>query len=86
MNKCPKIGDRVKLNPSHRFGALTGTVAAIYPTFDDVWDEETDEVTPGPVRPERAWHVGVRVDAIPANWSYSGTDRFAPEVSELTKL
>lgn len=86
MNKCPKIGARVKLKPSHRFGALTGTVRAIYPTHDDKWDEATDEITPGPLRPECDWHVGVQVDTVPVNWSYTGTDRFAPSVRELSKL
>jgi hypothetical protein len=85
MNKCPKIGMRVKTKPTHRFGELTGTVMAIYPTHDDKWDEATDEVTPGPLRAERQWHVSVKVDVLPANWSYPGTDRFAPEVSELIK-
>lgn len=86
MNKCPKIGDRVKLKPDHRFGPLTGTVMAIYPTNNDVFDEEGDFVRRGPPRPEREWHVGLKVDAIPECWSYPGTDRFAPEVCELINL
>jgi hypothetical protein len=86
MNKCPKIGTRVKTKPSHRYGELTGTVMAIYPTHDDEWDESIDEVIPGPLRAEREWHVGVKVDVLPPHWSYVGTDRFAPEVKELERL
>lgn len=86
MNKCPKIGARVKLKPAHHFGALTGTVRAIYPTNNDVFDDDGEFVAFGPPRPEREWHVGVQVDAVPANWSYTGTDRFAPCVSELESI
>jgi hypothetical protein len=85
MNKCPKIGDRVKTKPTHRYGELTGTVYAIYQTHDDKWDESTDEVTPGPLRAERDWHIGMKVDVLPPHWAYTGTDRFAPEVKELVR-
>lgn len=85
MNKCPNIGDRVKTLPSYRFGELTGTVMAIYPTDYSEWDEATDEIIIGSVRPEREWHVGVKVDVLPANWSYPGTDRFAPQVFDLVQ-
>lgn len=86
MNKCPKIGDRVKLKPDHRFGPLTGTVMAIYPTNNDVFDDDGEFVRFGPLRSEREWAVGMKVDTVPANWSYAGTDRFAPDVSELIRL
>lgn len=87
MNKCPKIGTRVQLKPSHRFGAVTGVVMAIYPTHDDHWNEDTDVITNGPLRPESQWHVGVKVDKpLPSTWSYPDTDRFAPEVSELVRI
>lgn len=84
MKKCPKIGDKVQLKPSHRYGPLKGTVYAIYKTHDDHWDEATDEVIPGPLRPESAWHIGMKIDGpLPPNWAYTGQDRFAPEVREL---
>lgn len=86
MRKCPAIGDRVQLIPSHRFGPLTGTVYAVYRKYADEWDEVTDEVTRGPLCPEPEWQIGFKADTVPANWSYSGTDRFAPLVSELRKL
>ena len=86
MKHCPKVGDRVRLPASHRFGALTGTVMAIYPTNNDVFDDDGEFVRFGAARPESEWHVGVKVDVLPANWSYPNTDRFAPEVGELTLI
>jgi hypothetical protein len=84
MNRCPKVGARVKLKRGHRFGELTGTVCAIYPQYDDVFDNSGDFIRRGPPRPEHEWYVGVKVDApLPANWSYVGTDRFAPLVSSI---
>lgn len=85
MNKCPKIGDRVKTKPTHRYGELTGTVMAIYPTNNDVFDDNGNFVRFGGPRPERDWAVGIKVDVLPPNWSYTGTDRFAPDVSELVR-
>ena len=82
MNKCPKIGTRVKTKPTHRYGELTGTVMAIYPNYE--WDE--DREVEGPALPEREWQVGIKVDVLPTNWSYTGTDRFAPEVCELVRM
>ena len=35
---------------------------------------------------QREWAVGLKVDSLPPNWSYTGKDRFAPDVSELVKL
>ena len=35
--------------------------------------------------PERQWHVSVKVDVIPETWCYTVTDRFAPQVSTLTR-
>ena len=58
MNKCPKIGTRVKTKPTHRYGELTGTVMAIYPNYE--WDE--DREVEGPALPEREWQVGIKVD------------------------
>lgn len=86
MKTCPKVGEKVRLKPSHRYGALTGTVTKIYKNYDDRWDEATDEVTRGPLRPEPEWQVAMKIDGpLPANWAYIGNDTFCPEVSELVK-
>jgi hypothetical protein len=90
MQKCPKIGDRVRTGADYWTGPFTGTVTAIYPKHsylveddDPRWDDP-DFVPPrGPLLPESRWQVGVQVDAIPAHWPYPGSDKIAPDVSEL---
>lgn len=89
MNKAPKIGDRVQLKPGHRYYPCTGTVQKIYKKYRYTWADddprwETDE-TPqiAGVKPERDWHVSMKVDQLPKDWAYVGNDKFAPQVSEL---
>jgi hypothetical protein len=82
MKKAPRIGQRVRYC-SHELveyeGApriVTGTVMAIY----ESWDEALR------LEPETEWSAAVKVDEIPTWWAYPGTDRFAPQVSELKPL
>lgn len=82
MNKCPAIGDRVSHPGRRNCGPYTGTVHAIYPTYE--WDELREREIG--VLPEKAWHVGVTVDAVPDPWPYPGTNKIAPCVAELKRL
>lgn len=81
MNKCPKIGDRVRYKGANHVGPCEGVVTAIYPTFE--WDEETE--LEGARKPEREWHVGMKPDVKPDPWVYVNSDTFAPSVAELRK-
>jgi len=80
MSKCPKVGDVVSYAGAVHVGPCKGVVTAIYPTFE--WDEERDRPTTATL-PEREWHVGMKPDALPSPWCYTGSDTFAPAVSAL---
>lgn len=83
LRRAPKIGDRVTYTPPancHRKTPCTGTVRAIYREY-----ECEDERCTGRLLPEREWSVCVEVDApLPSWWDYVGTNRFAPQVKELS--
>lgn len=82
MRCCPKIGDRVKYDGRGANGPCSGTVTAIYPTYE--YDEINDRPT-NRARPEIEWHVGMKPDVLPEKWCYPGRDTFAPCVAMLTK-
>lgn len=89
MRTKPAIGQRVRAlygGDEKRF--VVGTVTKLYPKHDDDWDEDTDEVIPGPLLPVHRWHACVEVEGnLPPWWPY-GDDcpRFAPEIGDLTPL
>jgi hypothetical protein len=90
MNQCPTLGARVRYPGGTVVGPCTGTVVAIYEEYRyaEVDDNASDEELRRARRellPERQWQVSVKVDAIPQMWCYTGTDRFAPQVSTLTR-
>ncbi len=89
MNKCPKIGDRVRFPGNYATGPCTGTVTKIYKKhrYADDFDWGGDEIPkPLGLLPEKDWSVSVKVDELPARWPYVGNDCFAPTVGALTKI
>jgi hypothetical protein len=99
VNKCPKIGTRVRYIGGLVVGPCTGTVTAIYETIDydqDILDDHTEDDDAGwfaalrranrGLRPQSEWHVGLKVDAKPEKWCYGESDSFAPEVKDLRRL
>jgi hypothetical protein len=82
MNHCPKIGTRVRFSGNSVTGACVGVVVDIYPTY--VWDEIRDLPTHD-TEPESEWHVALKPTVIPTPWPYTGYDKFAPQVSELSE-
>jgi hypothetical protein len=82
MKQMPSIGTRVRYERKKTAylteRSCTGTVVAQYRGGYPCYNEETGEkwLTPD--------SVAVKVDApLPAWWPYNGTDRFAPDVSEI---
>ena len=99
MNKCPKIGDRVRYVGGLVVGPCTGVVTHIYKNIaydqdilDDAMDSDEDEWFAAlrraerGLRPESEWQVTLKVDQKPEKWCYGKDDRFAPEVKDLRKL
>jgi hypothetical protein len=96
MNKCPKIGDRVRFVGHEVVGPCTGTVEKIYQTH--YYDEdELDAALDGDddmairrarreLKPQSEWHVALKVDAKPEPWCYGESTSFAPEVKDLEKI
>jgi hypothetical protein len=80
MNRCPKIGDRVRYKGGLTTGPCEGVVRAIYESEE--WDKEADRPM-GKLAPESEWAVGVEVDPLPAKWCYPKTNRFAPSVKDV---
>lgn len=87
MESVPRIGDRVQVIPGHRYYPTTGMVERIYAKRVCLNDAELDDPDVDPVygeyRPERDWHVVIRVDCVPPNWAYGVNPRFAPSVAEI---
>ncbi len=77
-----KEGDRVRYTGTASWLAdgdqLIGTVIRLYAAFD----EDTLEPIPYP----RKWRVSIRLDKVPFEWPYPGTDRFAPAVEDVEKI
>lgn len=86
MIRAPKIGERVAYVGGLTVTACTGVVTAIYPTYYYDEDDNGDAIRETGTRPEREWHVAVKVDAIPDKWPYTGRDQFAPDVARLRKI
>lgn len=93
MNRCPAIGIRVRYRKVWHKGEtyqetreVTGTVMKHYPAYADKFDRAGNLVARGDPKPERCWSVGVKVDSKPAWWPYPNTDRFAPDVKDLTEI
>jgi hypothetical protein len=82
MNRCPKVGDRVRYPGKQHVGSCVGTVTAIYPEYG--WDDVNDRCT-WQLEPEREWSVSMKPDALPMPWAYPGRDTFAPSVADLRK-
>jgi hypothetical protein len=99
MNKCPKIGDRVRYIGGLVVGPCTGTITAIYKKddydpdlLDDAMEFDDDETYFAALRrarrgiaAESEWQVGLKVDVKPAKWCYGKSESFAPEVKDLRK-
>lgn len=93
MNKCPKVGQRVRYTESDPFPGtiartVTGTVMKIYQQHDyPGWDpDDLDDEPhhhPRVLRAEKDWKVTIKVDVIPTWWPYLGNDKFCPEVAEV---
>lgn len=90
MEHAPKIGDRVKLKPGHRYYPCEGVVTRIYAKNayaesddDSAWEDEDFLPTVVGRAPERDWQVAMKVDSIPKDWAYVGSDTFAPSVDEI---
>jgi hypothetical protein len=84
MNRCPKIGDRVKYPGGLVVGQCVGVVTKIYVKHE--WDEDQSDrwnALYGKPLPEREWHVAMRPDVIPVKWAYTGSVVFAPTVDDL---
>lgn len=77
MKIIPKIGQRVSYDGW--LGPLTGTVKEIYPDFD------AHTLTDTPFDPE-TWSVSMKVDELPDNWPYTGTDRLVPAIDEIEPI
>ncbi len=77
MKTKPTIGQRVSYEGW--LGPLTGTVVRIFPDFDE------HTLRDNPFDPE-TWAASVKVDELPENWPYIGSDRFAPDIAELQPL
>lgn len=91
MNKAPKIGARVKLKPGHRYYPCDGTVEKIWPkriclNWDELASDDDAEPRYGGPAPERDWQITMRVDQLPKDWAYTGSDVFCPSVSEIEPL
>lgn len=95
MDKCPKIGDRVRYAGAGHVGPCTGTVLRIYE--NDVWDDDNidwddDDVIPWvtvfPIgrAPESEWQVALKCDNRPTPWCYGDDLVFAPSVSDLSPI
>lgn len=89
MNRAPKIGARVQVKRGHRYYPCAGTVEKIYKAHRYTWADDdprwdTDEMPQiAGLKPESDWHVTVKVDQLPKGWAYIGSDKFAPQVSDL---
>jgi hypothetical protein len=87
MNRCPKIGDRVRYKGGLVVGPCTGTVLRIYER--DTWAEDIDwdapDVIPGEtihpigLAPERDWQIAMKCDERPSPWCYGDDLVFAPQ-------
>jgi hypothetical protein len=73
MTQMPEIGTRVRYRAKFlgEVREVTGTVVKQWPK------------APGLRRTDSA---SVKVDAIPDWWPYPHTDRFAPDISDLTPI
>jgi len=84
MNKCPKVGDRVKYPGGLVVGPCVGIVTKIYVRHE--WDEDKSDrwnALYGKALHERDWHIAFKPDTIPEKWAYKGNDCFCPLVSEV---
>lgn len=82
MNKCPKIGDRVRYPGRVHVGPCVGTVTAIYEDY--IWDDINDRPT-HKLAPEREWSVAIKCDTRPSPWAYGDDLVFAPCVGDLRR-
>lgn len=90
MNTLPEIGSRVRYTGKAWWAKgheIIGTVVKHYPAYDDQWDEDTHEWSPGSSRPHSEWGVGVELDTVPPEFPYRGEDdrgrRFVPVVRDV---
>jgi len=79
MKTLPEIGSRVKYN-GPLAANLIGTVVKQFPGGDRCYDPEEMDYYISP------HSVSIKVDCIPENWPYPGTDQFAPDISEIELL
>lgn len=83
MKAMPKIGTKVFYRSivGKNVRECSGVVVAQYPGYGEKnFDEETGETW---ISPD---HAGIKIDSIPEWWPYPGTDRFAPDITELRKV
>lgn len=83
MKIMPEIGSRVAYHSTvaGQQRDCTGVVVAHYPGYGEKCrDSETGETW---VQPD---FVMVQVDFIPSWWPYPESDRFAPEIANLTAV
>jgi hypothetical protein len=91
MKKAPKVGDRIKLKPGHRYYPCTGIVTRVWPKRLCLNDQELIDDPDAMPRygsgqaPESEWQVSMKVDQLPKDWAYVGADTFCPEVSDLER-
>jgi hypothetical protein len=85
MKKAPKPGNRVRFPGNLAIGPCEATVISVYPVEE--WSGDIDDPRPtGRMKPESEWSVAIQPDVLPALWPYSGTNRFAAEVSTLSPI
>lgn len=80
MKKMPEIGTKVMFRSTvaGQERECVGKVVALYPGYK-YWSEYDGEERTIPD------HVGVQVACLPYWWPYPNTDRFAPEIFQLTE-
>jgi hypothetical protein len=93
MKTLPEIGARVRYQSERSPERVCfGTVRRIYPGDRWIGDNEEEDDEEGRIVAVRVgedgwaeyWSAAVEVDEpLPEWWQYSGTNRFAPAISEL---
>ena len=87
MKRCPKVGSRVRYPGGPTIGPCVGVVVRIFVKHDfnedrsDAWNAMNAKALP-----EDQWHVAMKPDVLPEKWCYTGNDKFAPMVADLTAV